>query len=95
MGPSYEIVIAGKKDEADTAAMFKAVRSNYLPNKVVLFRPIDQADPEIIRLAEFTRYQKGQEGKATVYICLNYRCKRPITNIDELLKFFDEGDIIQ
>ncbi|NDJ76468.1 MAG: thioredoxin domain-containing protein, partial [Chloroflexi bacterium] len=57
VGPSYEIVIVGEPDAADTLAMLDALHGVYVPNKVVLQRtPGD--DAPIIALAEFTLYQR-------------------------------------
>jgi uncharacterized protein YyaL (SSP411 family) len=36
IGPSHEVVIAGDPDSEDTQAMLRALRSRYVPNKVVL-----------------------------------------------------------
>ena len=36
-GPSFEVVIVGELEMADTTDMLKALRSVYVPNKVVLF----------------------------------------------------------
>lgn len=86
VGPTYEIVIAGKTGAADTAAMLKTIRSAFVPNKVVLFRPSEEAGPAITRLAEFTRYQTSRQGKATAYVCLNYSCKEPTTDAAKMLR---------
>ena len=85
-GPSFEVVISGDSDNEDTQAMLKALRKNYSPNKVVLFRPNDEEKPAIVALAEFTEFQKSIDGKATAYVCQNYACKAPTTDIKEMLK---------
>jgi len=85
LGPSHEVVIAGSTDSEDTKAMLRALRTAYVPNKVVLFRPTDQESPDIVRLAEFTKYQTGVDGKATAYVCQNYHCETPTTDIQQML----------
>ncbi len=85
-GPSYEVVIAGRSDAEDTKAMLKALRTNFIPNKAVLFHPIEKESPEILKLANFMKYQKGIDGRATAYVCLNYSCKSPTTDIEKMLK---------
>ncbi len=87
IGPSYEVVIAGPSGSADTEAMLKALRAEFVPNKVVLFRPTDQESPDILRLAEFTKYHTAVDGKATAYVCQNYRCETPTTDIQSMLRF--------
>lgn len=89
VGPSYEVVIAGSSQAEDTEAMLKALRTHSIPNKVVLLCPSEQESPEIVRLAEFSRHHASIEGKATAYVCLNYHCKLPTTDIDEMLALLD------
>ena len=53
LGPSYEIVIAGKVEDKDTQEMIKTLRKNFLPNKVVLLMPLSTGLPEIVKIAPF------------------------------------------
>jgi len=85
-GPSYEVVIAGDPDGAEDNEMLKALRGAYVPNKVVLFRPVGVEAPPITKLAEFTEYQLALENKMTAYVCLNYACKEPTTDPEQMLK---------
>jgi uncharacterized protein len=89
IGPSYEIVIAGNPQTEDTKEMLNSLRKHFIPNKVVLLRPSDQEEPDIIRLARFTEYQSSLDGKATAYVCLDYACKMPVTDAEEMLKLLD------
>jgi uncharacterized protein YyaL (SSP411 family) len=75
LGPSFEIVLAGR----DPAAMRRAVFARYAPNKVVVHRPDGDAPP-ITRLAPYTAAQKALGGKATAYVCTNHQCKLPVTD---------------
>ena len=83
-GPSVEIVIVGSSDSLDTQEMIRAIRSVYLPNKVVLLKEPD--DPAIIKFVPYTRDQKRVDGKATVYICRNFACEAPLTDPAEVVK---------
>lgn len=89
IGPCYEVVIAGNATAEDTKAMVKALRTRFLPNKVVLLNPGEQKSSEIAQLAEFTKNQSSIEGKATAYVCLNYNCKLPTTDINKMLELLD------
>jgi uncharacterized protein YyaL (SSP411 family) len=91
IGPCYEVVIAGKAQAEDTKAMVKALRTRFLPNKVVLLNPGERESPEIAQLAEFTRNQSSIGGRATAYICLNYNCKLPTTDISKMLELLNLG----
>ncbi len=84
-GSSYEIVISGNDGADDTKEMIKILNTRFLPNKVVVFRP-DVDSPEIAELAEYIDTQAAINGKATIYVCRNYACGLPTTNIDEMLK---------
>jgi len=89
IGPSYEIVIVGNPEAKDTKEMLNSLRKHFVPNKVVLLRPSDQEEPDIIRLAKFTEYQSSFDGKATAYVCLDYACKMPTTDTEEMLKLLN------
>jgi len=92
LGPSFEVVIAGNSGANDTREMLKALRSGYRPNKVVLFRPMEEESPAIIALAGYTENQTGSEGKATAYICQDHRCERPTTDIEEMLQLLGKKE---
>jgi uncharacterized protein YyaL (SSP411 family) len=87
--PCYEVVIAGKAQAEDTKAMVKALRTCFLPNKVVLLNPDGLELPKIAKLAEFTRNQPSIDGKATAYVCMNHNCKLPTTDINKMLELLD------
>jgi uncharacterized protein YyaL (SSP411 family) len=84
--PAYEIVIAGNSQANDTKSMLKALRAEFVPNKIVLFRPNEQELPDIVSLADFTRNQLSIDGKATAYVCLDYACQRPTTEVTKMLE---------
>jgi len=88
VGPSYEVIIAGDLSAADTQAMLSALRPEFIPNKVVLLRPHGES-PEILRLAEYARYNTSRNGQATAYVCLNYYCELPTTDISQMLALLE------
>jgi uncharacterized protein YyaL (SSP411 family) len=89
IGPSYEVVIAGNAHAIDTRAMAITLRTRFLPNKVMLLNPGDRESTRIARLAEFTKKQPSIGGRATAYVCLNYGCKSPTTDINKMLELLD------
>ena len=89
VGPSYEVVIAGEPGSADADAMLAALRRSYHPNKVVLFHPQGDGQAEIARLAPFVANQTSLDGKATAYVCRNYACKAPTTEVAVMLAALD------
>jgi len=89
IGPCHEVVIAGKPEAEDTKAMVKALRTRFLSNKVVLLNHDGRESPGIARLIEFIKNQPSIDGRATAYICTNYKCKLPTTDINEMLRLLD------
>lgn len=89
IGPSYEVVIVGKDKAEDTIRMLKTIREYFIPNKIVIFRSNEDKKPDIINLAAFTRYQIGINGKATAYVCRNYSCNMPTTDVNKMLELLN------
>jgi uncharacterized protein YyaL (SSP411 family) len=83
-GPTREIVIVGRRDAFDTNTMLDVLQKGFIPNTVVLFRPIEESRPEIIKLAPYTEPMVALEGRATAYVCSNHSCERPMTDPKEL-----------
>lgn len=86
LGPSREIVIAGKAGDADTEAMLSAVRRAFVPETAVIFHPAGDDGEEIEKSAPFVKEQLPVNGKATAYVCENYACREPVTDLEELLE---------
>jgi len=89
VGPSYEVVIAGNSQAEDTKEMLKAIRTQFIPNKVMILRPTEQESPDSDHLAEFTKHHLSIEGKATAYVCLNYNCRLPTTDVNKMLELLN------
>jgi len=83
-GPTLEIVLAGNLDSTDTQELLRILRQTYLPDKVVLFRPEGVPNPEIASIAPFIKSLTSVRGKATAYVCSNFRCELPITDPQKL-----------
>ena len=86
LGPSHEIVIVGKKGDLGTIDMLKSVRKRFIPNRVLVFRPSDEESPAIDAVIEFVRGYNAIEGKPTAYICSGYSCKRPVTELSDMME---------
>jgi len=85
LGPTYEIVIAGRPEAEDTLALLAALRGRFIPNKAVLLRPEPADAPPIVDLAEFTRPQRALDGRAAAYVCRNFVCRAPTTEPEAML----------
>ena len=82
--PSQEIAIVGDPEGADTAALLQVVRSRYLPTSVLaLKRPGEES---MLPLLEGRDLVNGQ---AAAYVCENYACKLPVTDVQALAGLLD------
>jgi len=85
LGPSHEVVVVGATEAENTKAMLKALWTEFFPNKVVLFIPTDKDPSAIFQIAPFTSRMTNIQGKATAYVCQNYTCQQPTTDIETML----------
>ena len=76
-----EIAIAGQQESDDTQAALAAIHSRFIPNKVLALAKDGEDVSDLIPLLE----SKTQiDGKATIYVCENYTCQAPTTDVEEL-----------
>lgn len=84
LASTYEIAIIGPAEAESTQAMLDAVFKQYLPNKVVAFaRPDDGQTVQAIKLLE---ERPAVGNKTTAYICRNFYCEAPVTDVAQLLE---------
>jgi uncharacterized protein YyaL (SSP411 family) len=88
LGPSYEVIISGKPGAPDTESMLEELWNYFIPNKVLILRP-EGEKPEITDIATYTKEQLPVEGKATAYVCQDYKCQLPTTETSEMLKLLN------
>ena len=86
LGPSHEVVVTGQEDDEGTRQILRSLREVFAPNKVVLFRPADEELPEIIELAKYAEPYASLDDQATVYVCQDFICALPTTDVDEMLE---------
>ena len=84
IGPAREVVIAADAQQPDTIEMLKLIHGKFLPNTVVLLHQTGKAGEAIKKIVPFVKFQVAINGKATAYVCQNYVCKQPVTEIDLL-----------
>ena len=84
-----ELVIVADGKTPETQELIQQIRGNYSPNKVVLFKDISDPDP-LTEIASWTKAHSMMDGKPTFYVCENFSCKRPTTNIKTVLNYLNE-----
>ncbi|MGI8436688.1 MAG: thioredoxin domain-containing protein [Chthoniobacterales bacterium] len=79
-----QIVIAGKPDAADTAAMLREVRRHFIPNKVLILADGGAGQKFFAAQVEFMKDIAPIDGNATAYVCENFICQLPVTDPEKL-----------
>ena len=81
-GKPKEIVIAGKPGEINN--MLREIRQTLIPNKIVVYSPVNQ--DKLTKIIPMLQGKSPLNNDATVYVCQNYTCKRPVKNVASLKK---------
>ncbi len=84
-GRTYEVVIADSGAD-DLSPMLRIIRSNFLPNKVVLMRFRDGKHDNLLRVVRFDNDFVPLQNKTTAYVCVNYHCELPTTDPSRVLE---------
>ena len=81
VGPVKEVAVIGPMEDSATQKLINTVRREFRPNAVLAAaEPGDSGSAQIPLLAE--REMVG--GKPTAYVCENYACKQPVTEVPDL-----------
>jgi len=89
LNPGCEIVIVGDPLAPDTQKMVRAFGKLYAPHAVLLFKNNRDAADNINSLARFTEDYSTIRGRATAYVCADFRCELPTTDIDEAVRLVE------
>jgi hypothetical protein len=94
LGPSHEVVLVGRPESAELQAMLKALRSRFIPEKVVLLRREggrSEEGPPLSDLAPFLSSYRSGEAAAMAYVCSNNACALPTSGVDRMLELLGEA----
>jgi hypothetical protein len=83
-GSLRQIVIAGKRDAADTQALLRAAQRPFVPNKVVLLADGAAGQTWLSQYLPQLRDTRPQDGHAAAYVCDNFACQAPVTDASVL-----------
>ncbi|WP_370574532.1 thioredoxin domain-containing protein, partial [Methanomethylovorans sp.] len=75
LGPSYEVVIAGNREDQDTKEMLALIDRSFLPNMVLLLKENDS----VAEIAPYTKDMSVTDGRATAYVCQSFSCNMSTT----------------
>ncbi|MCX5719878.1 MAG: hypothetical protein NT055_07970 [Nitrospirae bacterium] len=89
IGPSFEVIIAGDLYAKDARAMIRQLRAEFVPNKVVLFKSTKGKSCDMSGIADFTKQYTCMGGKATAYVCRDYQCSLPTTDVSAMMEMLN------
>jgi hypothetical protein len=79
-----QIVIAGKADDAATSAMLRQVHRHFLPHRVLILADAGGGQRFFAERVEFMKSVGKIDNKPTAYVCENFACQLPTTDLKTL-----------
>jgi uncharacterized protein YyaL (SSP411 family) len=89
LGPTKQVVIAGNPGDKDTKEMLVALRTRFLPRKVVVLYPEGNEGKAVGEIVPFVKGREKMERKATAYVCVDYACRLPTTEVSRMISFME------
>ncbi|XEC92620.1 thioredoxin domain-containing protein [Paenibacillus tarimensis] len=84
-GESGEIVIVGDPEDEGMQDMTKVVHTAFRPYTRLLFVPKEEAEAKSMKeWLPLIGDKKALHRKVTAYVCENFSCQKPITDVEEL-----------
>ena len=77
-------MIAGKKDAPETKVLLREVHRHFLPNTIVILADANEGQKYLGEKNQAIRVMSLVEGKPAAYVCENFTCKAPVTDVKAL-----------
>jgi len=84
IGPSKEIVVVESRNGRSYGPLVEAIRRQFVPNKVLLFRPADESGDRLAALVPFINDLRTDGDRPAVHICEKQSCQETITEVEQL-----------
>jgi uncharacterized protein YyaL (SSP411 family) len=84
-----QIIIAGQLQAPDTHAMLRAVHARFMPNKILLLMDGGEGQDYFSRHLPFVKSMTSLNKKATAYVCENYTCQLPTTDLPVMVQLLE------
>ncbi|OGO81909.1 MAG: hypothetical protein A2Y18_08095 [Clostridiales bacterium GWD2_32_19] len=78
-----EIVIAGDRKDAKTKQMIDEINKRFLPFTTCV---LNDGDNKLHEIIPFIKEQKVDNANTKAYVCKNFSCKEPISDINEFIE---------
>jgi len=82
-----EIILVGSKDSNETKSLLKEIHSRFLPLKMLFL--VDESNrKKLEQYLPFIKEMQMHDGKTTAYICQNFACQLPTSDISVIQEQF-------
>ena len=84
-GPSYEVLVIGDSKSSEYEKLINSINKSSQINKVVISYD-ENNDDNIEELIPFiTDFPKGEKGETVIYVCQDFSCQLPTSDINQAL----------
>ncbi|KAB2951928.1 thioredoxin domain-containing protein [Heliorestis acidaminivorans] len=87
--PNNEIVVVADKDIEEVRESLKSLEQQFLPETVFLYRFAGAEYKGLEDVAPFVRDMKPLNHNLTFYVCRDFACQQPTTNMEEVKEFLE------
>jgi len=84
LGPAHEICLVDEPSDDRLNEMIQTIQQTFLPNKAILCCTKDN-QAQLNLIAPWTENHQAIDQKATAYVCNNFQCNQPTTDINVML----------
>jgi uncharacterized protein YyaL (SSP411 family) len=84
-----QIIVAGQRGRDDTESILREVNKRYIPNKIMLLADRGPGQDFLAQHLPFIKAVRRLSDKATAYVCENYACKLPTSDISTLASLLE------
>lgn len=78
-----EVTLVGNLQAEDLREMIETINGGFSPETVLVVKPVGKEAEDLARLIPFTEGREAVDGKATAYVCKDFSCLPPTTDIQE------------
>jgi uncharacterized protein YyaL (SSP411 family) len=80
---TVEVTLVGDPETRDMREMLATVNEGFSPETVLVVKPLGREGEELSRLIPLIEGREAVDGKATAYVCRDFSCRPPTTDIQE------------
>ena len=83
---SKEIVVVANGRHEETQLLLEELQSLYIPQKIMLFKDTNKRRDPLTKIASWTENHSAQNNKPTIYICEDFACSLPTTDLKKAIE---------